>query len=191
MNNLLWLDDFLRYIPVISPTGNFKFLWDILVLVAIISFMFMIPLEFTFSLGLEEMFNVVYLRVCVSILIADFILSWNFGYFEKGLPITIRSHVINNYLKNGLIIDVCAIFFLSVDILFRYKEQSNSYFHLLFILKINSIKVIFKKIEERFHLTPQITQMSSLIKLLFLILTVAHILGCTWVIVAHKEMDSG
>jgi len=191
LNNLLWLNDFLRCIPVISPTGTFKFLWDILVLVAIISFMFMIPLEFTFSLRLEEMFNAYYLRACISILIADFILSWNFGYFEKGLPITIRSHVIYNYLKKGLIIDVSATLFLFIDIIFRSNELANSYFHLLFILKINSIKVIFKKIEERFHLTPQITQISSLIKLLFLILTVSHILGCTWVIVAHKEIDSG
>lgn len=180
-----WCDKWFQWIPVLSPSGNFKFLWDIIILSVISAFLFMIPLEITFNLSLRLMFNESFVIFSISILIADFFLAWNFGYFEKGLPITKRSQVIINYLKNGIFIDVCASIFLVYDILANQSENCNP-FHLLFVIKIKSIKVIFKKIEERFHLTPKIMQISSLIQLLFLILTVSHIFGCMWVAVAHE-----
>ncbi|KAL4434930.1 hypothetical protein ABPG74_021269 [Tetrahymena malaccensis] len=183
-----WCDQWLQCIPVFSPSGKFKFVWDIIILFVIIAFLFMIPLELTFKQSLSTLFNSHFVLFSISVLIADFILAWNFGYFEKGLPITKRSQVVFNYLKNGIVIDVLASIFLVYDILI-VSYQSSNILHLLFILKIKSIKVIFKKIEERFHLTPKVMQISSLFQLLFLILTVSHIFACMWVLVAHYEIN--
>lgn len=128
----------------------------------IIAFLYMIPLEITFGYSLSFMFYRLLLIFCNSILIADFFFAWNFGYYEKGLPIIKRSKVILNYFKNGIIIDLSASSFLIYDFFYSYSLNSNP-LHLLFFLKIKSIKLIFKKIEERFHLTPSIMQISSII----------------------------
>ncbi|EAS07054.2 cation channel family protein (macronuclear) [Tetrahymena thermophila SB210] len=186
--SLWWCDQWFQCIPVFSPSGKFKFVWDIIILFVIIAFLFMIPLELTFKQSLCTLFNSHFVIFSISVLIADFILAWNFGYFEKGLPITKRSQVVFNYLKNGIVIDVFASIFLVYDILIA-SHQNWNVLHLLFILKIKSIKVIFKKIEERFHLTPKVMQVSSLFQLLFLILTVSHIFACMWVLVAHYEIN--
>ncbi|KAL4434928.1 hypothetical protein ABPG74_021267 [Tetrahymena malaccensis] len=128
-------------IPVISPSGNFKFLWDIVMIIVILLFIFMIPIEITFYQPLIRLFPYNLLMLCNIALLMDFLLQFNFGFFDKGQP------------------------------------------------NMNRLQVMIK-VEERFNLSPLIIQISSLVQLLLLILTVAHIIGCIWIQVARYEIQN-
>lgn len=91
--------DNLNKIPVLSPSGNFKFLWDIVMMIVIVAYLFMIPIEITFNKPLKDLFPYYILLFCNIALILDFILQWNFGYFEKGLPNMNRIQVMAKYFK--------------------------------------------------------------------------------------------
>lgn len=137
-----------------SPSGSFKFVWDIVMMIVIIMYLFMIPIEITFNKPLGSLFSFNILHVCNSLLILDFLLVWNFGYFEKGLPYMQRAQITLRYLKSDFLIDVVASVFLISDYL--QGSDNVNILHLLFFLKLKSAKILFKKIEERFNLNPLI-----------------------------------
>jgi hypothetical protein len=62
---------------------------------------------------------------------------------------------------------------------------------LLFFLKITNFKKIIKKIEERSNLTRKTDNILQLIKLLFIIVCVAHLFANIWILLADIEKSNG
>ncbi|KAL4434927.1 hypothetical protein ABPG74_021266 [Tetrahymena malaccensis] len=172
-------------IPVISPSGNFKFIWDIVMIVVILLYLFMIPIEVTFDQPLKELFPYNLLLLCNIALILDFTFQWNFGFFDKGQPNMNRVQVMIMYFRTQFYLDLVSSFFVLID--FYWQNNRVNYVHLLFFLKLKSIKKFFKRVEERFNLSPLIIQISSLVQLLLLILIVAHTISCVWIEVLQYE----
>ncbi|KAL4483358.1 hypothetical protein ABPG72_008000 [Tetrahymena utriculariae] len=175
-------------IPAISPSGNFKFFWDVIMIIVILLYLFMIPIEITFYQPLKKLFSYYLLLPCNIALIIDFILQLNFGFFEKGQPNMNRIQIIIKYFRSQFYIDLSSSLFVLID--FYWQNDNVNYIHLLFFLRFKSIKKFFKRVEERFNLSPLIIQISSLVQLLLLILIVAHIIGCTWIQVARYEIQN-
>ncbi|KAL4483357.1 hypothetical protein ABPG72_007999 [Tetrahymena utriculariae] len=172
-------------IPVISPSGKFKFIWDIIMMIVILLYLFMIPIEITFYQPLKELFPFNLLRLCNMALIIDFTLQWNFGFFDKGQPNMNRMQVMIKYFRSQFYVDLASSLFLLID--FYWQNNNANYVHLLFFLRLENIKKFFKRVEERFNLSPLIIQISSLIQLLLLILIVAHTISCVWIEVLQYE----
>lgn len=93
-----------------------------------------------------------------------------------------RYLIMSNYLANQLVGDLFAViplFVVSTNVeVFTFFQ---SIFTLLFFIKLRDFSRIFKKIEESFLLKPTTTNLVALLKLLFVILFVAHLCACVWI----------
>jgi len=143
---------FLQIIPVISPFSSLRFIWDIIMMITIVAFLFIIPIEITFNQPIRQFFPSLFLNFIIGVLIFDFFFSWNCGYFEKGLPIMNRKEIAINYLKSNFLTDFIGSFLIILDYIKGYDDHN--YLHLLFFLKFRNIKLFFKRIEERFNMNP-------------------------------------
>ncbi len=60
------------------------------------------------------------------------------------------------------------------------------------VLRLRDVIAIYRNIEERYRLRQKVgTQITDLIKLLALIVTVAHYMSCALNVVANIEIDNG
>ncbi|EAS07057.2 cyclic nucleotide-binding domain protein (macronuclear) [Tetrahymena thermophila SB210] len=124
-------------IPVISPSGNFKFIWDIIMIIVILLYLFMIPIEVTFYQPLKELFPYNLLLVCNIALIIDFTLQWNFGFFDKGQPNMNRMQVMIKYFRSQFYIDIASSLFVLIDF-YWYNNNVSSLVQLLLLILIVS-----------------------------------------------------
>lgn len=102
-----------------------------------------------------------------------------------------RKDILQNYYKNGLVLDV---YCLLVLLFIYYSEIFNfsPYFSFLAIgilLKFKSFNNAFNQFEDAFLLKPHTQLKISLIKLLSNVLYIAHILACVWLILSKQEIE--
>ncbi len=64
-------------------------------------------------------------------MIFDILINLNTGYYDKGIPITKKSKIIINYLKNNIITDiVCVVplitYFFKYESIYKYSNQDEN-----------------------------------------------------------------
>lgn len=69
--------------------------------------------------------------------------------------------------------------------------QIGKFFLLLFFLKLKRFTDIVRRLSEITHLSEKAGNFIRLIRLLFTIVIIAHILTCTWIYVAVQEAKMG
>ncbi|KAL4480343.1 hypothetical protein ABPG74_020859 [Tetrahymena malaccensis] len=193
----------LKIIPVIQPSSTLKLAWDSVNMIVILLCMFYLPIAISFNFNYEDIMPIELLFVIPIFLIFDCFVNLNTGYFEKGLVITSRTKIFKKYFKNNMLNDLISL----VPFLITIYGELSSQIHikidgknqiLEIVLKILIIPFFFKafyiknrvikKIEERFHLSFQATNVIMLAKLLYTIILINHLFACLWVGTAKIEL---
>ncbi|EAR95403.2 cyclic nucleotide-binding domain protein (macronuclear) [Tetrahymena thermophila SB210] len=95
----------------------------------------------------------------------------NKGYYSEGIAVVDRLSAYKHYFQNYLFFDIITAGAL-------YANQSQSYYALIFLVRIFQMQEIFEKIDENFMLSQKFPIYFQLFQLLYQILLVAHICGC-------------
>ncbi|EAR84197.2 cyclic nucleotide-binding domain protein (macronuclear) [Tetrahymena thermophila SB210] len=168
------------FIPVFNPSNPLKLFWDFLISLSLLLFFFAAPIHIAVSSPITQIVEQTLLYVCLVLIVVDTIVSINTGYFSKGQIVTNRFTILQFYLKNQLFVDIISI----VPFFFTIPQSSYSFFPsiltLLIFIKFGDFSKIFKKLEEQFLLRPTTTNIVELLKLLFVLLFVAHLGACVW-----------
>ena len=123
----------------------------------------------------------------IILFMVDNLICLNTTYFEKGVLVQNRRKIFLNYMRKHFITDFLSNIPVLVDYFFNQLLNAWSLLMLLQFLKNDRIKLIIRKLEEFFHLTPTQQQLVSLFKLLVTVLFIAHIFACIWLYIAIGE----
>lgn len=179
-----------------SPDGIPRMFWDLCSILLIVYQMIMIP--FTISFTINENPQQSNFDFFIDIyFMADILLSFQTGYYEKGILITSRKAIALNYIKSWLIIDLVASFpytwvsstddsgVTSSKVLLILKFLRT--LKILRLLRIFKLKRIISRIEAIIELSVFLNAMVGFLKLSVIILFIGHWIACAWHYVAVIE----
>lgn len=184
----------IQQIPVFEPSSNLRLFWDILQLCAISIFVFFIPIHLTFNLELNQLGSSHLTESCSLLILFDFLVSLNTGFFYKGRRITNRYHIFKHYLQTSVLDLVGLVSVFQFYILQQYLQLDDTFTRIIklcFILKVSNFSKITKRLEERFLLGPKLNNTIKFLKLLLTIILITHLCSCIWVFIALRQEASG
>ena len=118
------------------------------------------------------------------LLVIDTLLKFITGYYENGLVITSKSHIISHYLKKGLIFDLlsyCPVIMQSI----LMDNYAIRFLQLFMFLKLKRMKIIVSNFQEMISLNGQNDYILSLLRILLQIVFFSHLTACIWHSVAY------
>ena len=187
-----------HYIPVIKPYQKIKILWDVLILFTIVGFFFLIPLQLGFGFDFDHEFhsflqfynianklNTFITLIPEIILVLDSLLKLITGYYENGLVITEKNHIIHHYLKKGLVFDLLSYCPILAQSIFNQNGLTIKLLQLLVFCKLKRVQIIVQNFQEMISLNGKHDYILSLIILTFQIIFFCHINACIWHSVAY------
>jgi Cyclic nucleotide-binding domain len=142
---------------IINPDSLSKMIWDVFVLISIMTRAYVIPYSISFSVQmLINSKNAIMFTDIV--FIVDVILNFNKAFYFKGLLVTDRSLIIKKYLKKTFIIDLISslpfqIFIKDSQMNYSGPHQESGGLKYLLLLKfihLYRIKHTFYQLEDRF-----------------------------------------
>jgi hyperpolarization activated cyclic nucleotide-gated potassium channel 2 len=198
-------DDFKVSDLVISPHSKGKIIWDCVSMFIILYEMLTIPFFLSFTVNAGS--SLAILEFLVSLFfMADLAMSFNTGYYEKGILILNRAKIIRQYMKAWFWIDAASTFpydWLAGNPLdFSGDTEGSSATDLIKILRIIrfarivrllrvlKLKKIMQKIEFYLSISTAVNVLLGFLKLGVIILVVAHWIACFWHYLALGEADS-
>lgn len=168
-------------------------LWDILILLTIVSFFFIITWQVSFGLNYEEEWHhflehyyhlhpsliefIIFLPEMM--LIFDTLLKFITGYYENGIVITDKKEIIHHYLKKGLLFDIISYCPILMQTIFK-GSFTLKILQLLLFCKLKRVQIIMNNFKEIISLKGKNDFILSLIILLFQIFFFCHIIACIW-----------
>ncbi|CAD8116964.1 unnamed protein product [Paramecium sonneborni] len=187
---------FWTLIDVFTPYSKFIVIWDVFQILTYIMIFFWLPYKISFEIYyISELFNgergsEIIEIVLLSILALDVVVGLNLAFIYKGQIIKDRKRVIINYFNQYAFVDLVNIIFYlwSPYPLFQLNSSFQTSIVLgaiFYILRITKINKILAQIQEFFNLNGSLNDMVGLMKLLMVIVFIAHICGCTWHGIAH------
>ena len=185
-------------IPVIKPFQKIKVFWDVVILVIIVGFFFIIPMQLSFDFYYETEFeeilehyevhkNLAGFLVFIPefCLIIDTLLKFITGFYENGLVITQKHHIIKHYLKNGIIFDLLSYCPILIQTLTKNHSFIIQVLQILVFCKMKRIQIIINNFKEMMSLNGKNDYILSLIILTFEIIFFCHLNACLWHFVAY------
>lgn len=200
-------------VPVIQPHQKFKIGWDIVILMIIFFYFFVIPLQICFDIFYEleflkfsrvhnipEILAILLAKIPATILFIDSILKLITGYFENGKIILDKDKIIRNYTKNELKYDLLAyfpIFLQSITIITSNFSPSNTLFsyalkgiECLIFCKLKSLNSLLRNFENAMSIYGIPDHYLSLLRTTVRIVFGSHIGACIWHAVAIFRISS-
>lgn len=182
------------HIPVIKPFQKVKVFWDILILLTIVTFFFIVTLQLSFGFNYEQeyhdflenyhIFSSATIRFLTLfpelLLIFDTLLKFITGYYENGLVITNKREIIHHYLKKGLFFDILSYFPIIMQSIFHETGMVLKILQLLLFCKLKRVQIIVNNFKEMISLNGKNDYILSLIILTFQIFFFCHISACIW-----------
>ncbi|CAK67981.1 unnamed protein product (macronuclear) [Paramecium tetraurelia] len=192
---------FWNLIDVFTPYSKFIVIWDVFQILTYIMIFFWLPYKISFEIYyISELFNgdsgsKIIEVVLLSILALDVVVGLNLAFIQKGQIIKDRKRVIINYFNQYAFVDLVNITFYLWSRYPQFQHLSSKDSNMLviqivlgaifYILRITKINKILAQIQEFFNLNGSLNDMVGLMKLLMIIIFIAHICGCTWHGIAH------
>lgn len=184
---------------IISPTGTYRMLWDLLGLLFILWDTFMIPMQvFDFE---KDAFLSSMDWVTLFYWTLDMIQSFFTGYFQEGVQVMEFRRIVPNYLKTWFVVDLVVIgpeWFTSfspdgfgldgvgIGRILRLGRAMRV-LRLLRLLKLRRIvDALLELVESEYTFT-----VINLLKLLFAVLVLNHVIACVWYLVGRQTMLAG
>jgi CRP-like cAMP-binding protein len=174
---------------VIHPDSMIKTSWDIMTLVLVVYFAFMVPYRIGFDIPLtsgEQLFDV----MSDVIFIIDLFVSFRTAFKEDGILVYSSGRMAESYMKSWFFIDILASFpigwFMS-----GAETKVNKLFRMLRLFKLFRILRLIKlfprimaMVETSIKLNPSLLRFARSFIILFIIW---HNIGCLYYFVAREE----
>ena len=198
------------YIPVIRPNQKIKILWDILILIIIVFYFFVIPMQLSFDIYYDDQFEKYahskhysksaidfILMIPEAIMITDTCLKFITGYYENGIIITDKEKIVHKYLKKGLIFDILSYCPILIQGFYKDLVFNNASaglllkgLQLLVFCKMKRINTLIRNFEDVIVLNGKHDYLLNLVRICFKIVFVAHINACVWHSIAYYNDDN-
>lgn len=185
-------------IPVILPYQKIKIIWDIFILLSIIWFFFVLPLEISFHLDWEDdlthylerkgfSYKIAHFLVIIPeiMIIIDTFLKLITGYYENGVVIKDKIKIIHHYFHKTFLFDLIAYLPLILHSLLKNQDSNSEIsflkiLQLLLFFKIPRVQTVLKNFQEMISLKGQNDHILSIFILGFKLIFFTHIIACIW-----------
>lgn len=189
-----------KNIPVIKPNMRLKLIWDFFIILIIMMYFFIVPMQLSFDFFYDEEFEIFceqfHIKKSIShfiifipelILITDTMLKFISGYYENGVMVTEKKHIIEHYLKKGLFLDLMAYTpVLAHSFLILYVNGTLiKLFQLLMFCKMKRVAVALSTYQEIISSSGRDDYVVGAARLLGTILFVTHLHACAWHAMAY------
>lgn len=164
-------------------------------MISIAYYLIFFPLRVTFGLSL---FSNPFSYIALFVIISDILVHLNTGFYDKGVLVTDRIHILINYFSNRIFHDLISLIpFIMYDfsdvssnMLSNELKFLESMVSLLFLIRVSHLTSLKRKIEERFYEKKMLTHIFSLFSLLLNTLYIAHLFSCAWLVVGYFKQDT-
>ncbi|CAD8177398.1 unnamed protein product [Paramecium pentaurelia] len=184
----------LEKIPLITPESRLKIVWDCVVMISRLYFLFTIPLDLAWNqqqIIYGQLFTPTILMIML--LVIDFILSFNNSFYQFGQIVSNRATIAKNVISKSygleaisiLILVIYAIIFNSSKHGFNLMNQWWDLLMLLFYVQCRNIPKLISQIEETLNLSKPSSSLLELLKLLLVLFFVLHCFSCLWYFVGY------
>ena len=175
---------------VFHPTRLFRAIWDLMHMLIIICYLYIIPINLSFGLNVLEYFydimplsSTLFKYITMVFFFLDIFVNMNTAYYNKGELIYDRRIIIRNYLQKHLFVDLLSLSYIFLKIFLSNGGISFKFDNGLgffFLLRMRNLNRITSRIEEFILLDDTFFNFISLIKLIFGVLLLSHFFACLW-----------
>ncbi|KAL4477341.1 hypothetical protein ABPG72_002335 [Tetrahymena utriculariae] len=174
------------FIPVFNPLNLAIISFELVVLVILVTQMLVLPLADSFDIDLLErgISQIIFYTIPAIIFITAILIKLNTGFFKENIVVNNRKKILLNYYNSGgLAIDIITVSSILIN-----QFTQNSFVYLFFLLRLYQIQNSLSKVDTKFSLSQRVPHSFQIIKLIFLVLMLAHMNGCIFNYVA-KNLD--
>lgn len=184
-----------------NPDGAFRIFWDLLIILFIIYDLIMVPFEISFSTDTSKVIEIIN-YVVAACFILDVVLTFNTGYYSKGMVVLERKKIARYYLKGWFWLDLITSFPYEIagsnrDEISVLDVQQNlvagiralKFIRLIRVVRVLKLNIFIRKIEDYFQFEKIINGLISLGKLFFEILFIAHFIACLWHLIGSHPTE--
>ncbi|KAL4451099.1 hypothetical protein ABPG74_021421 [Tetrahymena malaccensis] len=169
------------------PNSQLYMMWSIFLMVVLTLNVVYIPLAIAF----EDIQLSTFASILINILpnvsfMFEIIIKFNTAIYKKGLIIKSRKQIVLSYLQKRFWYDLCIVFCFFFGSYFQ-----NTFIQTVLLLRFFDITRLIAEIEERYNLKERLYGINDMIKLILLILFIAHLCGCIWHYIAVIEIQNG
>ena len=164
---------------ILDPSKNFSIVLDVVVLIALSYYFFMIPLHLTYHSFAVNSLKVNFDVIAFYILVFDILRAFNTAFYLKGKLEFSRWKIVVEYVQQDFLFD---FFSLTPALMFILNIYQNNfeYFLILFYFKIKNFKGIATRLEQLLLTNKKFHHGISLIKLISWIIFITHSFACIW-----------
>ncbi|KAL4477342.1 hypothetical protein ABPG72_002336 [Tetrahymena utriculariae] len=174
------------FIPVFNPLNLAIISFELVVLVILVTQMLVLPLADSFDIDLLErgVCQIIFYTIPAIIFTTAILIKLNTGFFKENIVVNNRKKILLNYYNSGgLAIDIITVSSILIN-----QFTQNSFVYLFFLLRLYQIQNSLSKVDTKFSLSQRVPHSFQIIKLIFLVLMLAHMNGCIFNYVA-KNLD--
>ncbi|CAD8071438.1 unnamed protein product [Paramecium primaurelia] len=181
-NNLIKkLEQEIEKIPLITPESRLKIVWDCIVMMSRLYFLFTIPIDLAWD-KYQIIYGELYIPTILMILLLvfDFILSFNSSFYQFGQIVNNRATIAKNVISKSYGLEA-----ISILIVIIYAMISNSSQQEFNLLTEWNIPKLISQVEETLNLSKPSSSLLELFKLLLVLFFVLHCYSCLWYFVGY------
>ncbi|EAR84612.2 cation channel family protein (macronuclear) [Tetrahymena thermophila SB210] len=176
----------INFIPVFNPLNSAIIIFELVVIVILVTQMLVLPLADSFDIDFFEIrvCQIIFYTIPAIIFTVAVFIKLNTGFFKENIVVSNRKKILRNYYKTGgLVIDIITIFSIIIT-----QFTQNSYVYIFFLIRLYQIQNSLSKVDTKFSLSQRVPHSFEILKLVFLVLMLAHMNGCIFNYVA-KNLD--
>ena len=160
---------------VLLPDSLIKIFWDFVILSLLVINVFYIPLKISFDNTMDvTSYLLIFLEDTPSYaFLCDIFMNFNTAYYSKGKLNCKRSKIFKHYLRGSLIWDLLIVGPFLFSSIFNVR-----FLNIILLFRVSKIYKIVSSIEELLNLRHMQATLMGLVKLVVLIIYIAHIFGC-------------
>ncbi|CAK77489.1 unnamed protein product (macronuclear) [Paramecium tetraurelia] len=175
------LEQEIEKIPLITPESRLKIVWDCIVMMSRLYFLFVIPIDLAWD-KYQIIYGELYIPTILMILLLvfDFILSFNSSFYQFGQIVSNRATIAKNVISKSYGLEA-----ISILILIIYAMISKSSQYEFNLLTDWNIPKLISQVEETLNLSKPSSSLLELFKLLLVLFFVLHCYSCLWYFVGY------
>lgn len=193
-----------KIVPVIKPNQKSKLIWDFIIILIIMMYFFVLPMQLSFDffwdLEFEDFCDKQHIDHTLSkfivfipeiILITDTFLKLFSGYYENGIIVTNKKNIIEHYLKKGLFFDLLAYLpILTHGFLIQYINGTIiKLIQMLMFCKLKRVSIALSNFHEIISSRGRNDHFLSAVRLLLTLLVITNFNACLWHGVAYFSSE--
>ncbi|EWS75104.1 cyclic nucleotide-binding domain protein (macronuclear) [Tetrahymena thermophila SB210] len=169
------------------PNSQLYMMWSIFLMIVLTLNVVYIPLAISFQDIQLSTFASILINILPNVsFMVEIIIKFNTAIYKKGLIIKSRKQIVLSYLQKRFWYDLCIVFCFFFGSYFQ-----NAFIQIVLLLRFFDITRLIAEIEERYNLKERLYGINDMVKLILLILYIAHLCGCIWHYIAVIEIENG